>query len=95
MNYLLVALGKDSKQYIEVFAARAIQLIAEYLVYVKNNGKKLEYQKRDLCCRALDLLSNILGIIDVEFELIVKNSNLLDLIGECLQVTIIRSRRLI
>ena len=86
MTSILKALGADAKPYLEIFAAKDIQMIAEYFDYIRNKGTKQEDQKRELCIRAIDMLMTILSILQRDFELILKNSKLLDLIGECLQV---------
>lgn len=70
----------------EIFVARDIEFIAEYLEYMKGKSRKYEYQKSETCCRAIDQLSIILAILKTGFEPILKNSKLLDLIAECIQV---------
>lgn len=87
MKSILRALDEDSKQYLEIFVARDLQLIIEYLEYLKGKSRKHEFQKRELCVRATDQLMLVLQILRADFELLLKNSKLLDLIGECLQVT--------
>ena len=47
--------------------------------------KKNEFHKRELMVRSVDLLSTFLENLSLKFELYVKNSNILNIIAECIE----------
>jgi len=78
------ALGRVFMGNFPVLYEKSLQIINNYLVAMKQGDKKTEHEKRELFLRVIDLLSSILEILKQEFDSLIQNSNLYQLLMECL-----------